>query len=148
MEGNEELTVGLRRTTVLPTVMHWRAEAIRQRWGMAPPARLMVATRQYYRTHLADGSHMAYIATADGEDCGYGALEFYDVLPSPDNPAGRRACVADVYVREEFSGRGLEKAITERLVEEARSHACGKISIATDLFPGCGIGSETSPSVF
>lgn len=123
--------VTLRQVSALPTLMHWRAEVIRNVFGTEPHPRLLVANRQYYRTHIADGSHIAFLAEADGEDCGCGAVCFTDELPSPDNPSGRCAYLMNIYVRKPFRRRGIAHAIVRRLVDEALGRGCGKIYLET-----------------
>ena len=123
--------VGLRKVTALPTLMRWRAEVIRSVFGVMPDARLLVANRQYYRAHIADGTHVAFVAEPDGEDCGCGAVCFSDELPSPDNPTGHCAYIMNIYVREQYRNRGVAHHIVRRLVDEARQRSCGKIYLET-----------------
>ena len=69
------------------------------------------------------------MATDDVEECGFGGIRFFDALPSPDNPAGKCACVTDIYVREAFRKGDIAVRITHMLTEEARKLGCGKIYI-------------------
>lgn len=123
--------INLRQTTVLPTLMLWRAEVIRNVFGCEPTARLLVANRQYYTRHIADGSHFALIAADGGEDCGCGGVCFTDELPSPDNPSGRCAYLMNIYVRDAYRNKGIAHLIVRRLVEEAQKRNCGKIYLET-----------------
>ncbi|MDE6161826.1 MAG: GNAT family N-acetyltransferase, partial [Muribaculaceae bacterium] len=90
-----------------------------------------MSNRQYYRRHIADGTHMAFIAYCDGEECGCGAVCFTDELPSPENPTGKCANLMNIYVRMPYRNRGIAHSIVGRLVEEARKHECGKIYLET-----------------
>ena len=121
----------LRPITAVPTLMRWRIEVIRNVFGVEPHRRLLVANRQYYRAHMADGSHFALVAEEDGEDCGCGAVCFTAELPSPDNPSGLCAYLMNIYVRRQFRNRGIGHRIVRRLVEEARQRGCGKIYLET-----------------
>lgn len=123
--------ITLRQITALPLLMRWRAEVIRNVFGTEPHARLLVANRQYYRQHIADGTHFAIVAEADGEQCGCGAACFTDELPSPENPTGRCAYLMNIYVREPFRNRGVAHRIVKRLVDEAGRRGCGKIYLET-----------------
>lgn len=125
------MTVEIREITAMPTLMRWRAEVIRNVFGVEPHPRLLVANRRYYRRHIADGTHVALVAECDGEDCGCGAVCFTEELPSPDNPTGMCAYVMNIYVREPFRNKGIAHKIVARLVEEARSRDCGKIYLET-----------------
>lgn len=117
----------LRPVYAIPTLMRWRAEVIREVFGTEPDRRLLVRNRQYYRQHIADGSHIAFVALYDGEEAGCGALCLGEELPSPDNPGGRCAYLMNIYVREAYRRHGIAHAIVERLIEEARARDCGKI---------------------
>ena len=123
--------MGIRQITALPTLMHWRAEVLKNDLGTEPNPRLLVSNRQYYRRHIADGTHMAFVADCDGEECGCGAVSFTEELPSPENPAGKCACLMNIYVREPFRNKGIAHFIIRHLVEEARKRGCGKIYLET-----------------
>lgn len=119
--------IGLRKIEALPTLMRWRAEVIENVFGHSADRRLLVANRQYYRLHIPDGSHIAFVASVDGEDAGCGAVCLTDELPSPDNPTGRCAYLMNIYVRREWREIGVAHAIVSRLIEVARDRGCGKI---------------------
>lgn len=119
--------IGLRQVTAIPTLMMWRAEVIRHVFGIEPAKRLLVENRRYYRTHIPDGTHLAFVAYIDGEPCGCGGVCFSDELPSPDNPTGRCAYLMNIYVREPYRHSGVGQAIVSRLISEARDRGCGKI---------------------
>lgn len=121
----------LKEIRAIPTLMHWRAEVIEHVFGRKPDRRLLVANRQYYRKSMADGTHAAFVAVLDGEEVGCGAICFSEELPSPDNPSGHCAYLMNIYVRESFRCRGVGHAIVARLLEEAKTRACGKIYLET-----------------
>ncbi len=123
--------IELKRITALPTLMHWRAEVIRNVSGVEPHPRMLVANRQYYRKHIADDTHLAFVAEYDGVECGCGAVCFTEELPSPNNPTGRCAYLMNIYVRELFRNKGIAHHIITRLVDEARGRGCGKIYLET-----------------
>ena len=109
--------VTLRHITALPTLMHWRIEVIRNVFRQEPKPRLLGANRQYYRTHIADNTHIALVAEYDGVQCGCGAVCFSDELPSPDNPTGRCAYLMNIYVRESVRNHGIAHNIVRRLID-------------------------------
>jgi len=123
--------VELREIKALPTLMRWRIEVLRNVFGVDPGPRLLVANRIYYRNHIADGSHIALVASEEGEDAGCGAVCFSDELPSPDNPTGHCAYIMNVYVREKFRRHGIARKIIEKLIEEAEKRDCRKIYLET-----------------
>lgn len=115
------------KVEALPTLIYWRAEVIRSVFGTDPDKRLLVANRQYYRAHIADGSHYAIVARLDDVDCGCGAVCFSSELPSPDNPSGLCAYIMNIYVRKQYRNGGIGHAIVNKLIEECRNRSCGKI---------------------
>ncbi|MCM1164341.1 MAG: GNAT family N-acetyltransferase [Muribaculaceae bacterium] len=123
--------IDLRINRTLPTLIKWRAEVLQNVFGIQPSARLLVANRQYYRQHVADGSHVALIASIDGEDCGCGGICLSDELPSPDNPTGRCGFLMNIYVRQQFRNHGVAHAIVSALLDVAKQQGCGKIFLET-----------------
>lgn len=115
----------------IPTLIHWRAEVLRNVFHIEPQARLLVADRRYYRSHIGDGSHLACVADVDGVECGCGAACFYDELPSPENSTGRCAYLMNIYVREPFRCQGVAHAIVKHLIAEAKARECRKIYLET-----------------
>lgn len=123
--------VELKKTKAIPTLMHWRAEVLKQVFGSMPDKELLEANLQYYRIHVANNTHLAYIATSEGEDVGCGAICLTDELPSPDNPSGRCAYLMNIYVREPYRCKGIGHAIVKKLLAEAMVRKCGKIYLET-----------------
>ena len=82
----------------IPALIRWREEVIGHVFGQKPDKRLIMANRQYYEEHIADGTHIALVAEYDGVECGCGAVCFTDELPSPDNPSGKCAYLMNIYV--------------------------------------------------
>ena len=125
------MKVNIREITAMPTLMHWHKEVIESVSGTEPSKRLLVASRRYYRKHIADGTHIAVVAQIDDTDVGCGAICIYEELPSPDNPSGRFACLMNIYVQREYRGHGIGHSILCRLVEKARHSGCDKIWLET-----------------
>lgn len=123
--------VTIRRERSVPVLMDWRREVIMAVFGVEPGRELMEANRRYYERHLAEGTHLAFIASEDGADCGCGAVCVTEEMPSPDNLTGRCAYLMNIYVRGPFRNNGVAHAIVRRLIEEARRLDCDKISLET-----------------
>lgn len=111
--------------------MMWRKEVLRNVFGEEPSAHLLDENRHYYEKHIEEGSHIAFVASWDGEDAGCGAVCFSEELPSPDNPNGRCAYLMNIYVRKPFRKHGIAHSIVKRLVDEAKRRNCGKIYLET-----------------
>lgn len=112
-------------------LMMWRCEVIRNVFDTDPCQNLIEANRQYYLRHIPDGSHIAFIASDDGLECGCGSICLTDELPSPDNPSGKCGYLMNIYVREAFRNKGIAHRIVSRLVDEAKRRECGKIYLET-----------------
>ena len=125
------MKVVIKEVTAIPTLMRWRREVIENVFRQEPSGRLLVENRRYYRTHIADGSHIAVVAVLDGVDVGCGAVCFSDELPSPDNHSGRCAYLMNIYVRKEYRAQGVGRSIVGWLVQKARQERCDKIWLET-----------------
>lgn len=123
--------ITIRKISDLPTLMDWRSEVISNVFGVEASPSLLDANRGYYMKHISEGSHIAIIASYNGEDCGCGAICLTDELPSPDNPSGRCAYLMNIYVREAFRKHGIAHKIVSWLVDEAKNQRCGKIYLET-----------------
>lgn len=125
------MSTTIRQVTAIPTLMHWRKEVIENVFGTTPSKRLLAANRRYYLQHIADGSHIAIVASVDGTDAGCGAICLSDELPSPDNPSGHCAYLMNIYVRKNYRSRGIGRQMVEWLVTKAREMGCDKIYLET-----------------
>lgn len=123
--------IELHKITNLETLMKWRVEVILSVFGEHANRELTDANVAYYARHIADGSHLAIVASVDGEDCGCGAICLTDELPSPDNPSGRCAYLMNIYVRTPYRNHGVAHAIVRHLIEEASACGCSKIFLET-----------------
>ncbi len=111
--------------------MRWRAEVIETVFGQKADADLLRANRRYYERNVPKESHVAIVASCDGEECGCGAVCLTEELPSPDNPSGLCAYIMNIYVRERFRNQGVAHHVVSRLIEEAKRRGCGKIYLET-----------------
>jgi len=97
-------------------------------------SRVLIETREYYKKALADGSHVAYLASENGRFVASGGISFYQVMPTYHNPTGQKAYIMNMYTAPEHRRRGIALHILERLVDEARNRGVTSISLeATDM---------------
>lgn len=115
----------------LNELMQWRREVISVVFAETPSEELMAQNESFYRRHMADGTHLPFIALFNGEEAGCGSVCLTEELPSPDNPSGKCAYLMNIYVREKFRENGIGHAIVTRLVEEAKMRNCNKIYLET-----------------
>lgn len=123
--------IELTRTIDLKTLMEWRREVISEVFGEEADSLLMKENEDYYLRHITDGSHLAYIASFNGQEAGCGAICLSDELPSPDNPTGKCGYLMNIYVRNNFREHGVGHAIVKKLIEEAQNRGCKKIYLET-----------------
>lgn len=115
-----------RRVTDETVLLKWRSEVLEHVFGSEPAADIIDANRTYYRRHVADGTHLAFVAIHDGAEAGCGAVCFYEEMPSPDNPTGQCAYLMNIYVRKPYRSRGIGSAIVRRLVSYSRPWGAGR----------------------
>ena len=120
-----------KRIVDIQELLAWRREVIEHVFSKEADASLLEANKDYYRRHISDGSHIAFIALCDGEEVGCGAVCITEELPSPDNPSGRCAYLMNIYVREPYRHQGVGARIVENLVECAAEEGCDKIYLET-----------------
>ncbi|MCM1518833.1 MAG: GNAT family N-acetyltransferase [Pseudoflavonifractor sp.] len=135
--------IEIRECRDVEELMAWRGEVILNVFGVIASPALMAANREYYRQYVADGTHLGFVASCDGEDVGCGAICLSDELPSPDNPSGRCAYLMNIYVRERYRHHGIAGSLVNHLVDEAKRLGCGKIYLestdaAKHLYRSCG----------
>lgn len=121
----------IKRITSPDELMEWRKEVIANVFGMMADDTLLDATRQYYKTHIPDKSHVAVVASCESIDCGCGALCFSEELPSPDNTGGKCAYLMNIYVRDAYRNKGIAHKIVSYLLDIAVNRGCGKIYLET-----------------
>lgn len=137
------MTPEIRPLTDIERLMSWRRKVLGAVFGIIPSDDLMSANREYYLTHIADGSHIAVVAKIGETEAGCGAICLSDELPSPDNPSGRCAYLMNIYVKPRHRSQGIGHTIVKHLVETARRLGCDKIYLETtdqarSLYSGTG----------
>ena len=123
--------IEIKKLENIEELLKWRQEVIFNVFGQKASKQLLEANEDYYRRHIADGSHLAFLIISDGKEAGCGAVCFTEELPSPDNPTGRCAYLMNIYVKDEFRERGLAHTLVKRLIEEAKNRNCDKIYLET-----------------
>lgn len=121
----------IKRIKDLSELLKWRREVISNVFGEEPDAGLMAENEDYYKRHLADDTHLAFIAEHEGIEAGCGSLCLADELPSPDNPTGHCGYLMNIYVRTPFREKGVGHEIVKKLIEEAKKRDCHKIYLET-----------------
>lgn len=73
----------------------------------------------YFEKALKDESCDAIFAEDSGKYIGTGIIFYYDSVPLRSNPTGKNAYVTSLFVEPYFRGKGVARAIMERLIEKA-----------------------------
>lgn len=123
--------IQIKKITDVAELLKWRKEVIENVFEINPSPELLEANRSYYEKHVADGSHIAVIAIADGDEAGSGSVCLTDELPSPDNPSGHCAYLMNIYVRENYREHGIGHEIVKELLKIAKKENCGKVYLET-----------------
>ena len=112
-------------------LLQWRMRVLREVFSLGANAdtdKLKQANEEYYRLHLADGSHTACFAmNDDGELIGCGGICYQEEMPSPDNENGTCGYLMNIYALPEYRGRGVGRKIVEYLLAEAKERGTQKI---------------------
>ena len=86
-------------------------------------------SRCYYQRALEDGSHVAILVFHEKEFVGAGGISFYEVMPTYDNPTGKKAYVMNMYTRPAYRRMGAAYQTLDLLVLEARQRGISFISL-------------------
>lgn len=77
----------------------------------------------YYQNSLKTDDHVAYLVIdrSNGTDrfAAAGGISFYQVMPTCDNPDGRKAYVMNMYTKPEYRRQGIAGEVLELLIAEA-----------------------------
>lgn len=91
-------------------------------------------THEYYKSALAQGSHIAYLAYDEDRIAGTGGISFYRVMPTYHNPSGYYARIMNMYTDPAYRRKGVAFGMLDRLVREARSRGITVVSLeATEM---------------
>lgn len=87
------------------------------------------ASREYYLSALADGSHIAYLVLDGDRVIGTGGISFFRVMPTYHNPSGRKAYIMNMYTAPDHRRRGIALHTLELLVDEAEKRGISAITL-------------------
>lgn len=90
-------------------------------------------SREYYKKALSDGSHIAYLVSANGSLVGTGGVSFFQVMPTYHNPTGQKAYIMNLYTAPAYRRQGIAWQVLERLVSAALSQGISFISLETTI---------------
>jgi len=77
-------------------------------------------SREYYRTSLPNGDHIGYLIFDEDTFVGTGGVSFYKVMPTCDNPTGKKAFIMNMYTRQEYRRKGIASETLKLLLSDAK----------------------------
>lgn len=116
----------------LEQLVESRVEVLKAANGLDPAAnmqRVAEYSREYYKKALEDGSHIAYLAFANGVLAGTGGVSFFQVMPTYHNPTGQKAYIMNMYTAPAYRRKGIASHMLQLLVEEAKIRGVFHISL-------------------
>lgn len=91
-------------------------------------------SEEYYRTALAEGSHVAYLVFDGERFIGAGGVSFFKVMPTYHNPTGEKAYIMNMYTDPEYRRKGIAYKTLDLLVKEAKLRGIECITLeATEM---------------
>ncbi len=110
--------------------LEMRLECLRAVYGLPKDFCFDGAFVAKHKEFFEKGDHVTVFALdADGNCLAVASLCFINVMPTLDNPTGRRSHLMNVYVRPTARRRGIAKRLVSRLVEEAKSRGATEITL-------------------
>lgn len=83
----------------------------------------------YYQKALREKSHVAILVFQGQEFVGAGGVSFYEVMPTYDNPTGKKAYIMNMYTRPAYRRMGIAYHTLDLLVAESRERGISFISL-------------------
>lgn len=78
------------------------------------------ASKDYYLDNLTNENHIGYLIFDGDVFVGTGGISFYQVMPTCDNPTGKKAYIMNMYTRQEYRRKGIASQTLTLLLNEAR----------------------------
>lgn len=89
---------------------------------------------EYYKHALETGEHIAYLVYDNEKFIGAGGVSFYQVMPTYNNPTGKKAYIMNMYTAPEYRRQGIAFHTLDLLIKNAKKQGVSKIALeATDI---------------
>lgn len=86
-------------------------------------------SRKYYERALTDGTHTAYLVFDGDNFIGAGGISYYTVMPTCDNPTGKKGYIMNMYTAPDYRRRGIASHTLDLLVQDAKSRGVTFITL-------------------
>ncbi len=91
-------------------------------------------SQEYYKCALETGEHVAYLVYDNGKFIGAGGVSFYQVMPTYNNPSGKKAYIMNMYTSPKYRRQGIAFHTLDLLVKDAKQKGVSSIALeATDM---------------
>ena len=84
---------------------------------------------QYYSDSLDTREHIAYLVYDEDIFIGAGGISFFRVMPTYQNPTGKKAYIMNMYTHPDYRRRGIAYNMLDLLVNEAKVSGITDISL-------------------
>lgn len=86
-------------------------------------------SREYYKSALETGEHIAYLVYDNGKFIGAGGVSFYRVMPTYHNTSGQKAYIMNMYTAPKYRRKGIAYHTLDLLVKEAKKRGIVQITL-------------------
>ncbi len=86
-------------------------------------------SREYYKSALETGEHIAYLVYDNGKFIGAGGVSFYRVMPTYHNTSGQKAYIMNMYTAPKYRRKGIAYHTLDLLVKEAKKQGIVQITL-------------------
>lgn len=85
----------------------------------------------YYMSALENGSHTAYLVFDGERFIGAGGISYYRVMPTCNEPTGKKAYIMNMYTVPEYRRQGIAFKTLDLLIKDARSKGVRTVTLET-----------------
>lgn len=133
------MNITFRKATLadMQTLVKTRIEVLRTVNGFTDNADMTGienASKDYYLNNLTSENHIGYLIFNGNTFVGTGGISFYQVMPTCDNPTGKKAYIMNMYTRQGYRRKGIASQTLKLLLNEARTRGITSIGLeASDM---------------
>ena len=90
-------------------------------------------TYNYYLENI-NKNNITYLVFENNDFIGCGSICFYNIMPTYNNPSGKKAYIMNMYTREKYRRKGIAKNTLNLLIKEAEKKGVKNIQLeATEI---------------
>lgn len=120
-------------TNDLDTFINMRISQLREE-GAREEIDLKPALDEYYKSHMADGTFVSWIALDGKKIIGTSGISFVEKPPYFGCPSGKIGLLSSMFTSKEYRRKGIANHLLSKVVSEAKKYGCGMVQItASDM---------------